>query len=219
MSRTRTDRRHRFHGHIAGLGTEEGTRAVVGIWARSPLGTFADVMIERPDGRRLLLAPSAGVADFVMATYRFDEVRHVPVAVHRPWGATPGRPDGEWQVAAGPLTLVFCVEGRTALGHLLTLQPPVVGLSRGWAHTISPLARLVLPGVQTVGTAGGGRREWYAARAEHRIVAVRASWDEADLGGLRPVSPAPRFGFSSTPARPSLVRVVSTVEVVGPHGS
>src|SRR5699024_877194 len=112
--RTREDRRQRFRGHIAGVGTEEGTRAVVGIWARSPLGAFADVMVERSDGHRLLLAPSAGVADFVAGTYRFDEIRQVPVVVRRPPDATPGRPGGEWSVAAGPLSVTFRVEGRTA---------------------------------------------------------------------------------------------------------
>lgn len=219
MASSSRDRRHRFHGHIAGVGTEEGTRAVVGIWARSPLGAFADVMVERPDGHRLLLAPSADVADFVAGTYQFDETRLVPVVVRRPPHATPGRPDGEWAVVAGPLSVAFRVAGRTALGRLLGLQPPVLGLSKGWARAVSPLARLVLPGVQTVGTAGGGRREWYAARDEHRVIAVRATWEGADLGSLRPVVPPPAFGFSSTPARPSLVRVVSTVELAPEPGT
>lgn len=32
-----------------------------------------------------------------------------------------------------------------------------------------------------------------------------------DLGALRPVSPDPRFGFSSTPRRPTCTQVVTTV--------
>ncbi|MEE6272051.1 hypothetical protein V2J56_01665 [Georgenia sp. MJ206] len=217
MSRPSRDRRQRFHGHIAGVGTEEGTRFVVGVWDRSPLGAFADVMVERPDGRRILLAPDERVARFVAGTYRFDEVHQVPVRVSRPAGAARGTPGGDWSVRAGPLEATFGVGGGTALGRLLRLQPPGVSLTRGWALAVSPLARLVLPGVRTVGTAGGGRREWYSARHEHRIVTVRAAWDGNDLGGLRPVSPPPAFGFSSTPARPSLVRVVSTVELVADH--
>jgi hypothetical protein len=42
---------------------------------------------------------------------------------------------------------------------------------------------------------------------------MHGSWDGADLGELAPVDPPARFGFSSTPARPSLTRVVSTVEL------
>ena len=91
-SRSRTDR---FDGWIAGVGTTCGLRAVVGRWLRSPLGPFADVMVERADGHRILLAPTAEVAAYVSATYRFDEVRIVPVAV--------SQDDGRWEVAAGPL--------------------------------------------------------------------------------------------------------------------
>lgn len=207
-----TPGRWRFSGHIGGLGTAEGTRVVVGIWDRSPLGAFADVMVERADGHRLLLAPDARVAELVAGTYRFDDVREVPVRVRRPAAATRGRPGGTWEVAAGPLVAVFTVGARTGLGRVLRLQPPGLGLSRAWALAVEPVARLVLPGVRTVGTAGGGRREWYAARDEHRITDARVSWDGADLGALRPVSPPPAFGFSSTPSRPSLVRVVTTVE-------
>ena len=54
----------RFHGRIAGFGTESGVRLVVGMWPRSPLGSFADVMVERADGHRILLAPSDEVAEF-----------------------------------------------------------------------------------------------------------------------------------------------------------
>jgi hypothetical protein len=40
---------------------------------------------------------------------------------------------------------------------------------------------------------------------------VSASWDGVDLGGVAPVLPPVRFGFGSSPARPSIVSVVTTV--------
>ena len=92
--------RWRFDGWIAGLGTRSGTRIVLGHWPRSPLGAFSDVMVERPDGQRVLLAPSGAVAEFVGGTYRFDEVRTVPVEV------TAG---ARWRVEAGPLRLEVAV--------------------------------------------------------------------------------------------------------------
>ena len=77
-------RRLRFDGWILGAGTASGTRAVVGHWPRSPLGPLSDVMVQRPDGARVLLVPSQEAADFIAATYVFDEVRLVPVTVRRP---------------------------------------------------------------------------------------------------------------------------------------
>jgi hypothetical protein len=73
-------RRWIFDGHIAGLGTSSGLRAVVGVWQQSPFGAFSDVMLQQPSGRRLLLAPAADVADFIAATYAFDDVALVGVS-------------------------------------------------------------------------------------------------------------------------------------------
>ncbi|GAA4288667.1 hypothetical protein [Georgenia daeguensis] len=196
--------RWRFAGSITGLGTREGTRAVVGHWPVSPFGPFADVMVERADGHRLLLAPDDRVAEFVAATYVFDEVVTVPVTV-----SVGG---ARYAVRAGPLDLWFVVGRRTALGHLLRSVPAPLSESPGWARLTDRVAGVVLPGVRTLGTAGGGRREWYAARDLHRVAAARLRWDGTDLGDLRPVDPPARFGFSSTPAGPSHVTVVSTVE-------
>ncbi|MPV88921.1 hypothetical protein GB882_09600, partial [Georgenia ruanii] len=181
---------------------------VLGLWPHSPLGPFADVMVERPDGHRLLLAPSAEVAEFVGATYQFDEVVLVPVAVRR---AGP-----RWHVTAGHLELRVVVGRRTPLGHLLRLVPAPLAASLAWARATGAIARVLLPGVRTVGSAGGGRLEWYGARDVRRVVAARVRWDGADLGGLRPVRPPTRFGFSSTPARPSVVAVVTTVRWPAP---
>ncbi|MGW5372453.1 hypothetical protein ACWES4_30080, partial [Streptomyces sp. NPDC004011] len=52
----------RFDGWIAGAGTSSGTRLVLGHWLRSPFGPFSDVMLERADGHRLLLAPTPETA-------------------------------------------------------------------------------------------------------------------------------------------------------------
>jgi hypothetical protein len=106
----------RFDGWICGLGTGRGLRVVVGRWPRSPFGPFTDVMVERPDGHRLLLAPTRQVADFVAQTYRFDEIQIGPVTTSI--GAA-----GCWSVDAGPLVLSFVVTGRTALGWLRRRLP------------------------------------------------------------------------------------------------
>ena len=96
--------RQRFEGRIAGVGSTSGVRVVVGRWERGPLGAFADAMVATPEGRRILLAPSQEVADFVAATYSFDEVRIEPFDVTG---------DATWQVRSPSLTLALAVGRRT----------------------------------------------------------------------------------------------------------
>jgi hypothetical protein len=197
---------YRFDGWIGGLGTAAGLRAVVGHWPRSPFGPFTDVMVELPDGHRVLLAPAQPIADFVAQTYRFDEVRIVPVTVS---GAADKQ--GRWRVEAGPLALTADVAGRAALGWLLRAVPRSVATAPWWVAAIDAVARRVLPGVRTVGSAGRGRREFYAALDLRRIARATVAWDGADQGDLAPVDPPVRFGFGSTPRKPSLARIVTLV--------
>jgi hypothetical protein len=68
--------------------------------------------------------------------------------------------------------------------------------------------------VRTRGVARAGRREWYGATDAHGVRALTGSFDGCDLGGLRPVDPPCRFGFTSTPRRPSVTSVVTTVDEV-----
>lgn len=193
----------RFDGWIAGLGTGRGLRVVAGIWPRSPLGPFTDVMVERADGHRLLLAPSDAVAEFVAGTYLFDEVRVGPVR---------SRTDGtRWEVDAAPLELAFTVGRRPALGALLRAVPRPVATDPRWISLIDLVARRVLPGVRTRGSAAGGREEFYGALDLHRVTSARVVWEGADQGGVAPVDPPVRFGFGSTPRVPSLTRVVTLV--------
>ncbi len=196
--------RSRFRGEIVGVGSSSGVRVVVGRWRSSPLGTFADVMVETAGGHRVLLAPSAEVAAFVEATYSFDSVRIEDVRVD-------DRPDGGWSVRSASLALDVSFGGRTLLGRLLRLVPGRIAESPAWCTVTDVVARVALRGVRTRGTAGGGRREWYGATDHHAVTAVAGAFDGVGLGELRPVLPSPRFGFSSTPSAPSITRVVTTV--------
>lgn len=81
------------------------------------------------------------------------------------------------------------------------------------ARVSDRVARLVMPGVRTLGTAGNDRLEWYSARDLHRIAASTASWDGRELGTLTDMTPPPRFGFSSTPREPMLTTLTSTVRL------
>ncbi|MEU1472793.1 hypothetical protein ABZ434_31830 [Streptomyces sp. NPDC005761] len=201
--------RWHFDGWIGAVGTASGTRIVWGHWSRSPFGAFSDVMIEQPDGERRLLAPSRQVAEFVADTYRFERVEVVPVEVRRD--------AARWYVTAGPLVLDLVTGSRTVLGRLLCAVPAPLARSRTWAAVCDVPARL-LPGVRTLGSAGPDRREWYGARDLHRVRAATATLGGRHLGELAPVDPPVTFGFGSAPRDPSVVRVISTVEMQVPPG-
>jgi hypothetical protein len=194
-----------FDGWILGTGTTSGTRVVLGHWPRSPFGVVSDVMVQRPDGTRLLLAPTPGLAEFVAATYTFDEVRLVPVTV--------GRPDARtWTLDAGPLTLRVRTGPRPPLGRLLHAVPARLARTPAWVGLLDLPARLTT-GLRTRGSAGNGRTEWYGVQDLHTLDTVAGEWDGAPLGGPAPVRPPVTFGFGSVPPRPSVVRVTTTVQV------
>lgn len=192
-----------FDGHIAGVGTGSGLRAVVGLWQRSPFGSFADAMVELPSGHRILLAPTAEIGDFIGAVYNFDETRVVGVAA--------SHDARRLSVDAGPLRVRAAVGGRTRLGSFIRLVPQAVAVHPQWLRAVSPLAARISPGARTAGAANGGRQEYYGVTDLHRIDSADIGWDGADAGALAAVRPPVTFGFSSVPAAPSLARVRTTV--------
>ena len=131
---------------------------MVGHWTDTPLGAFADAMVETAAGHRVLLAPHEEARDFIAATYSFDEVRIEPFSV-----------SADWAVRSPSLTLDLTVGTRTALGWALRAVPHRVAESPAWCTLTDPVARVVLRGVRTRGTAGGERREYYGATDTRRI--------------------------------------------------
>ncbi|MEO6790210.1 MAG: hypothetical protein ABI249_08110 [Ornithinibacter sp.] len=222
------EERQRFQGRIAGVGSTSGVRVVLGWWHQSPFGVFADAMVERPDGHRILLAPSHQVADFVSATYVFDEVRIEPMDIGAGWADVDVVPEGEqpseramwdglsssgatWQVRSPSLHLELTVGERTGVGRLLRLVPRRLATSPLWSTAIDPVARVAMRGVRTRGVARAGRREYYGAVDSHAVAAASGRLDGIPLGDLAPVDPPCSFGFSSTPRRPSVTDVVTTI--------
>ncbi|HEY3576153.1 MAG TPA: hypothetical protein VGK98_20280 [Arthrobacter sp.] len=192
-----------FDGHIAGIGTASGLRAVVGIWQESPLGPFADVMVQLSSGRRILLAPTQEAADFIAGTYSFEEVRVLDVAA-----VLTGQ---SLTVDAGPLAIRASIGGRALLGTLLRAVPRPVAVHTRWLTAVSPLVAAARTGTRSFGTAGNGRLEYYGVSDLHDFSSAVVNWHGEDAGTLSAVSPRVTFGFSSVPPRPSLARVRTTV--------
>ncbi len=216
------------------MGSTSGVRVVVGWWQQTPFGSFADAMVERPDGHRILLAPTRQVADLISTTYVFDEVRIEPVearawsgvsppaaAAHAPGhgagrgepvsGQGPSRVGATWEVDSPSLHLELEVGPRTGTGRLLRVVPRALATSPAWATVIDPVARVALRGVRTRGVARAGRREYYGAVDAHAVTSLEGRLDGIRLGHLAPVDPPCRFGFSSTPRSPSVTDVVTTI--------
>jgi hypothetical protein len=194
--------RDTFRGEIGGIGSAAGVRVVIGRWPVSPFGPVADAMVEDATGRRTFIAPDERLAEYVTSIYSFDDVVVGPVECDR-------RAD-RLSFRGGPLGLDVTIGGRDALGWALHAIPGRVATSDAWVTVTDLVARAVLPGVRTRGSTPGGT-EMYAATDRWRLTAITGHWNGTDLGELRDVDPPVRFGFSSTPRRPSIVEVTTTV--------
>jgi hypothetical protein len=196
--------RYRFDGEIAGFGTASGHRVVIGRWPISPFGSVADVMVEAPDGVRTLLAPEP-LATFVASTYTFDQVVLTSVEAEHE--------HDRLRVAADDLHVEVTIGSRAWLGRALRLVPRTVARSTAWASLVDPVARVALSGVRTRGRTVDGRQEWYGAWDVHQLLAVACAWHGRDLGPMAEVAPPVRFGFGSTPRRPSITALRTTIDV------
>jgi hypothetical protein len=196
-----------FTGHIAGFGSGAGIRMVVGVWQDSPFGSFADVMVQTSDNTRLLLAPSPEVAEFISATYSFDEVQIGPV--------TADLQQDRLSVTAPDLSVRVELGGPAPVDWVLRWVPGFLATAPRWLRLIDPIASRVVPGVHTAGSAGNGRREFYGVRRTRSVADLRGQFRGTDLGGLAELRPPVRFGFSSAPAVPALVSVTTTIDLPG----
>ena len=204
----------RFVGCISAAAFTSGDAVVVGAWADSPLGPLVDVMWVRPDGRRILLAPTAAAAEYISALYAFDEVR--VLALHGGWDG------GATAVAAGPLRVRIVAGPRTALSWLFALRPAPLLRRPGWVRVEDAVARPLVgrllggaEGVRAAGVAPGGQRECYGARDYRPAVAASLTVDGRDAGAMRDLPADLGIGLSSFPTRPAVVHVITSIETTG----
>lgn len=201
----------RFLGCIAAGGFASGDCVVVGSWRDSPLGSFVDVMWVRPDGERILLAPTPAVAELVADLYRFDRVMIVPV--------TGGWDGGAVAVAAGPLRVRLEVGPRDWRSWVFASRPAWLRRRPWWVALEDRLGRPVVgaliggaEGVRAVGVAPGGQRECYSADDWRPVTRGSLAVDGVDAGALGPLRPNLGIGLSAFPNRPALVHVCTLVE-------
>lgn len=198
-----------MEGTIAGAGFGPGHRIVIGVWDKSPVGAMADVMWAKPDGTRVLLAPSAAVARFVGGIYSFDDVMVVDFQVE----SGPGRV----RVRAGDLDVEL--RGGRPL-KVFKLRPRFLRHRAWWVRledlvlrpVIGRLALRGAAGVRAYGVSPSGVKEWYCVDEYRPVVSGAARFQGRDLGSLGSLDPPALFGFSEFPARPALVRCAPLLE-------
>jgi hypothetical protein len=170
---------------------------------------MTDVMWGKPDGTRVLLAPSELVASFVSSIYDFDIIEVVRISVLE---LTDG-----FELTAGPLSLAVTA-GRPR--WIFRLRPPFLRRSLLWVRIEDAVLRRIVghlvlkgaEGVRSYGKTRTGMREWYRIDEYRPIVAALASIDGRELGALRPVHPRLGVGFSEFPQQPAVVRCSPVLE-------
>ena len=182
-----------------------GVRVVVGWWHESPFGPFADAMVERADGHRILLAPAAQVRDLVATTYVFDETRVEPF-----YGGAGGCRE-RWVVKSPSLSLRLDVGGRMPVGHLLRLVPRRSRRARRSRRWPTRWPGWRCGGCAPVGWPAPGRREFYGATDLRAVTGLAGGSTASRSVTWRPVDPpagsasprrraAPRSPTSSPPS-------------------
>jgi hypothetical protein len=204
----------RFAGLIAAGGFASGEQVVVGLWRTSPLGRFVDAMWVRPDGERVLLAPSEAVRRYVASLYTFERTEVVSLV-----GGWTGR---RVEVTAGPVRLTLDAGGRDWRSWLFAARPLPLRRSPRWLavedRLVAPLGGFLLrgtDGVRLAGTAPGGQREWYGIDDYRPLTRGTLTVDGTDAGALTTLRADLGVGLSAFPSVPALVNVTTLVEPVG----
>lgn len=205
--RPRTDR---FEGAIAAAGFASGHQAVVGLWRDSPLGSFIDVMWIQPDGRRVLLAPTSTVRDYVAGVYAFDETRVLAVS-----GGWDGR---RIDVRAGEVHVRLQPQPRSWQSWVFAARPRCLRRSAAWIaiedRLVAPLAGPLLgggSGVHLTGITPGGRREWFGIDDYRPLAEGALHVGDRDAGAMVALRPGLGVGLSDFPTCPALVYLATLI--------
>jgi len=179
-----------FKGRITSSGFESGDRIVVGAWKESPFGEFTDIMWAKPDGTRVLIAPTQEIVDYVTAMYSFDEVLLEDII-------TTGE-DRNQKVKSNTMELDFSWNRGLPIPFKRSLL---------FISTVELFFAKLFFGTRTYGVTKNNRKEWYAIDRVSHIKKANAKISGKDPGDFTSMNEPCKFGFSEAPKRPSSCEV------------
>lgn len=175
-----------FSGRITSSGFDSGDRIVVGAWKTSKFGEFTDIMWAKPDGTRVLIAPTQEIADYVTDMYTFDEVILENITT------TQG----------GRNLKIYCssmeLEFTWNRGFSIPFKRSLFFIS-----TVELFFAKLLFSTRTYGITKNNRKEWYAIDRVSKVIQATAKIKGIDVGSLSPMNEPCKFGFSEAPKKPS----------------
>ena len=179
-----------FQGRITSSGFQTGDRIVVGAWNSSPFGKFTDIMWAKPDGVRVLIAPSQDVADYVTEMYSFDEVLIENIVTNE-----EGR---NLKVECDSMQLDFSWKKGFAIPFKRSLL---------FIATVELFFAKLIFSTRTYGLTRNNRQEWYAIDRVSNLSSALATINGQNVGEMAPMNEACKFGFSEAPKKPSSCEV------------
>ena len=179
-----------FQGRITSSGFQTGDRIVVGAWNSSPFGNFTDIMWAKPDGTRVLIAPTQEIADYVTAMYSFDEVILEEIV---------SKEEGRClTVKCKSMDLQFSWKKGFAIPFKRSLL---------FIATVELFFARLIFSTRTYGLTRNNRREWYAIDRVSNLSQASAKIGGNNVGNMAPMNPPCKFGFSEAPKKPASCEV------------
>ena len=175
-----------FSGRITSSGFDSGDRIVVGAWKTSKFGEFTDIMWAKPDGTRVLIAPTQEIADYVTDMYTFDEVILENITTTQ-----GGR---NLKINCSSMELEFTWNRGFSIPFKRSLF---------FISTVELFFAKLLFSTRTYGITKNNRKEWYAIDRVSKLIQATAKIKGIDVGSLSPMNEPCKFGFSEAPKKPS----------------
>ena len=179
-----------FEGRITSSGFDTGDRIVVGSWKLSPFGEFSDIMWAKPDGQRVLIAPSKEIADYISAMYSFDKILIQEIST----------------IENDRTLTLNCESMKLNFSWSKGLRIPIKR-SLLFIATVELFIARIFFSTKTHGITRNGRKEWYAIDRLSKLKSAQAQIADQDLGQMAPIEAPCKFGFSEAPKKPSSCEV------------
>jgi hypothetical protein len=185
-----------FEGRITSCGFDSGDRIVIGLWEKSPFGSFADIMWARPDGTKILIAPNEKIGEYIDSLYEFDEIRIEEIKIQR----------NRKEIIFNCTDIQCQFNWGNEISFLVKRRP------LWFVSTIEYFFGWLIFRTKTHGKTKNGRKEWYVVDKISRLKKAKAKISGKDLGRYTKFSPKANFGFSDPPKMPASVIVRSHIE-------